>query len=277
MKKLIILLILICSASAYTQDPMGHYAPTNIQTFEQLKAAFDTISKRSYKGSECYDRAHYWSYQMSQNLNINSTKVFVFFTKKYKREINGQWWFHVAPGVVYNHENYMIDPEFINKPVNFETWKNGVLDHAILKLTPYKINYEKEITSLSKELFILKPISKRSRKRIKYINTRVTWLNSELDRMLINKNRIIKVTDENWPYKKRNISKMVDLNCKEITNYSEYENNQESEYCYIIRSNMYYWAPKSLELLESEDKYKDEFDKNEVYTAKKRAFKGRFF
>ena len=37
------------------------------------------------------------------------------------------------------------------------------------------------------------------------------------------------------------------------------------------------WDLKSLELLESEDKYKDEFDKNEVYTAKKRAFKGRFF
>ncbi len=276
MKTLLILVFLTLSGGRlWAADPMASFDPTNIYSQDTLSKAFKKLY-RGKTGSECYDRAHFWSFQMAQEFDINSTKVFVFFTNKYKREINNQWWFHVAPGVVYRGTDYMMDPEFLNKPVSFEAWKNGVLDHAINKLTPIKIQYEKDITKLYKEISSNANLTQREQRRITYVKNRIEYLEDQLDKMLISNVEMVEATSKNWPYKNPQNKKFANINCKEIAEYSEYVENQETEYCYIIRTSMHYRAPRDVENLEKQGKYIYEFDNWNVTNAYQKAFGGRF-
>lgn len=273
----IFLMLFFITTSVFAIDPMAGYQTSNIKDQNVLNNIFKDLYQHRRRSSttQCFERAHVWSYQMFVNQNIYSEKVFIYFTRKFIREINGDWWFHVAPGVLYNSELYMLDPEFLNRPVPFTMWKNGAIDHAIKKLTPIKINYEREITALNKEKENLNSSRRRDRKRINYINNRIQWLQSELERMLIDKVRVIPTDEHNWPYKD-GMKSIVELDCPFITNYSEYKQAQESAYCYIQKTNMYVWEPSELEKLEEQDTNKTEFVPSEVYTSFKKAFRGRF-
>ena len=270
MKYIILYLI---SFSAFAINPMAGYQTSNIKDENYLIKLFNQLHRNKRSSSECYERAHVWSYQMHKIHNINSQKMFVFFTNKYKREINGQWWFHVAPGVLFNNELYMFDPEFLDTPVTYESWKNGCIEHAVKKLTPIKIKYEKEITSLLAES--PNANTRRGRKRIAYIRSRVDWLKSELKRMLLTDKKIIKADHTNWPFDDGR-KEMIDINCPLITNYSEWKVAQETEYCYMQPTNMFVWEPSELEKLENEDQNKEAFVNSEVYTSYKKGFRGRF-
>lgn len=61
-------------------------------------------------------------------------------------------------------------------------------------------------------------------------------------------------------------------NCPEVKKYSEYERNQESKYCYLIKTPMYVWEPNNIEAMETEGKIPTSWDYNEIYTARKQAF-----
>lgn len=271
----LLLLLCILSFNAFAIDPMASYETSNIKDESLLNTLFKQMHRNKRNSSECYERAHVWSFQMLKNHNINSQKVFIYFTRKYNREIFGQWWFHVAPAVNLNNELYLLDPEFISKAVPFEAWKNGAIDHAIKKLTPIKINYENEISSLTEEKKTLNLNSRRGRKRLRYIDSRTAWLNSELERMLIKDTRIVQANERNWPFEDGR-KELVDIDCPIITNYSDYKKAQEQAYCYIQMSNMYVWEPSELEKLETKDQNKTEFVNSEIYTSYKKAFKGRF-
>ena len=113
-----IMILFLLSSLAFANDPMENYTPSNLTSYDSLNEAFSKLSQNNKRRSECFDRAHYWSYQMHHDLNLNSVKYFVFFTKKYKREIHGEWWFHVAPGLKLQSQEYVLDPEFLTKPVS---------------------------------------------------------------------------------------------------------------------------------------------------------------
>ena len=279
LNKFISLLLLTFSFNTLAIDPMFNYESSNIENENQLFEMFTKLNrnKKRFGLTQCYNRAHYWSYQMKQDYGVNSQKVFIYFTKKYTREINGSWWFHVAPALNFEDELHVFDPEFLTKPVTFESWKNGALDHAIKFLTPIKIKYENEIKSLKEELISIGD-NLRQRKRKNYIISRIKWLEGELSRRLIDKAKIIDVTETNWPYDDGR-KQIIELNCPIITNYSEYsklKDAQENEYCYIQMANMYVWEPGELEKLEYQNVNKEKFDMREVFTAFKDTFRGRF-
>ena len=275
MKLCVIFCFLFAVGIAGAVDPLANFPSTNIQQLSTLNQAFKGLWK-GRKRSECYDRAHFWSYQMFKEFGIKSTKVFVFFTNKYKREIFGQWWFHVAPGVIFQNEEYIMDPEFLKNAVNFETWKNGVLDHAIYKLTPIKVQYEQEINNLYHEISTSSNLTQRERRRISYVKARIQYLEDELERMLISNVSLKSTSSDNWSPSFRKMDKIVNLNCVNITNYSEYVNDQDNVYCYIIRSSMYYRAPMDVELLEKQQRYQYDFEASDLFEAHRRAFGGRF-
>lgn len=60
--------------------------------------------------------------------------------------------------------------------------------------------------------------------------------------------------------------------CPVITRYSDYQNNQESEHCYLHFSSMYYWQPRDLDNFERTGFEKKNFIRSEVNHAYWEAF-----
>ena len=78
------------------------------------------------KHSQCFNRAHVWSYEWKKFKNINTAKLFIFFSVKYIREHNFYWWFHVAPyaHVVIGNKirERVMDKKFMPGPSSIRQW-----------------------------------------------------------------------------------------------------------------------------------------------------------
>lgn len=275
--KTIILFILVSTTNIFAIDAMESYHTSSIESEQLLSSMFKSLNTnyKRFKTTQCFNRAHYWSYQMYRDHGVYSQKVFIYFTKKYKREIHGAWWFHVAPGVYLDNTLYILDPEFLKKAVPFEAWKNGAIDHAIRKLTSIKINYDSQIEKFTNELTSLNTATRYGRRRSQFLNQKISWYKSELDRMLISNASVVPTNKDNWPYND-NRKELIEINCPIVTNYSEFKQAQENAYCYIQHSNMFVWEPGELEKLEDKSENKSSFNNSEVYTAFKETFKGGF-
>jgi hypothetical protein len=92
------------------------------------KEAWDLFryARSKHKESQCYNRAHIWSYEWQTDKNINTAKMFLFFSVKYIRENNFHWWFHVAP---YAHvaigteiKERILDKKFMPGPSTLRSW-----------------------------------------------------------------------------------------------------------------------------------------------------------
>lgn len=110
------------------------YVPTIIEDLNLAKSYFQ--GTREVDGStQCFNRAHIWSYELFKHHQVLSNKTFVFFTRRYIRKYNHQWWFHVAPSVVVNEEGVLrervMDKTFAKGPLTVKKWTDIFLkDHA---------------------------------------------------------------------------------------------------------------------------------------------------
>jgi hypothetical protein len=271
MKKTIFTTTLLFLNITFAGNPaLKDYQPTNLKNFEQVNEAYDNLNKYSKPGSQCYNRAHYWAFELYQKLGIQSKKAIIYFTAKYKRHINGQWWFHTAPVVTMNKKDYVLDPEFLDRAVTLESWKNGCIDHAIWQLTPQKISKEKQLVEITEKLKDANLIP-RSKDQLlakkKEIEDYLKYYHLEKP--------LLKTNEENYPYK--DLKEIADIDCPIIDNFSEIAQRQDNALCFIQFANMYYWEPGELELLEAgKQEPKMSWDNSEVFTAFKKAFKGRF-
>lgn len=83
--------------------------------------------RRDYKqNSQCFNRAHIWTYDEYKKRNYSLNKVFLFFTSRYIRNYNYHWWFHVTPMVYVggrNQSNWrMLDRRYTKGPLYSKTW-----------------------------------------------------------------------------------------------------------------------------------------------------------
>ena len=145
----------------------ANYIPTNFQSVNDVQKLMDQLKINEKSKSECYQRAHLWAIEMVQMANIQSEKVFLFFSEKYMREYNFHWWFHVAPLVLINNQERVVDPSFFDQPADMQTWVNF------------------------------------------FMHSHPT--------------------------------------CKTVSNYSDYDNHQEEEYCFLRKLPMYYFEPTEVE------------------------------
>ena len=99
------------------------FEPTDLQSVELAEQMFSELIPRTKWWTECYNRAHIWSRQMHKDHQVRSEKIFIFYTQKYRSEINGKWWFHVAPMVTVQGEEYVMDKEFTKEPLPVEDWE----------------------------------------------------------------------------------------------------------------------------------------------------------
>ena len=85
--------------------------------------------RRDYQNqSQCYNRAHIWTYEEFQRSALKSNKLFLFFTSRYIRKYNYKWWFHVTPMVLVGgtSESHFrtLDRRYTKGPLTTKTWTN---------------------------------------------------------------------------------------------------------------------------------------------------------
>lgn len=75
-------------------------------------------------GSICANRAHMWSYEFKRTYNIDSAKLFLFYTKKTGEGTVKTWWYHVTPLINENSTLYAMDAGFrgIKEPLHVQEW-----------------------------------------------------------------------------------------------------------------------------------------------------------
>tara|TARA_Y100000768_G_scaffold389019_2_gene390431 strand:- start:170 stop:1045 length:876 start_codon:yes stop_codon:yes gene_type:complete len=110
------------------RDPLMTDYISDIGDSNTLNNVFRAQKTGMRKRSQCYNRAHVWSYEM-RNYSYNGRrvqpgKVWLFFTKKYIRAYRYKWWFHVSPYVNSNGVKKVMDRRYMQQPADLRYWTN---------------------------------------------------------------------------------------------------------------------------------------------------------
>lgn len=109
----------------FTYNQLRQFAPTDLQTLERATDIFkNMLNDGDKRRSECFKRAHMWTYDMWSKLGIYTEKIFIFYTKRYAILEDFEWWFHIAPMVTVAGEEYVMDGTFMEKPITVKEWKD---------------------------------------------------------------------------------------------------------------------------------------------------------
>ncbi len=93
---------------------------TNVESEAVAKNLFLTMRTDTKSRSQCFNRAHVWAWELNKRYikgrKIQVGKIWLFFTKKYIRNYNYKWWFHIAPYITVNHDLRVLDRSFTDGP-----------------------------------------------------------------------------------------------------------------------------------------------------------------
>jgi hypothetical protein len=102
------------------------FVPTIIKDIEMAKKLFEFSRKDDHANSQCFDRAHIWSYEWRKNYQLYSSKAWLFFTQKFIRKYKFGWWFHVAPTILVVHQGKVkervMDIKYARGPLPLKAW-----------------------------------------------------------------------------------------------------------------------------------------------------------
>lgn len=125
----------------FHEAPMS-YVPTTIKDMDTAKK-YHRQARYNPKESQCFNRAHVWTYEWWRKHSLKSMKILIYFTRPYIRRYNFEWWFHIAP-YVHIMENgkvveRVMDIKYTNGPRTFQKWANIFLrnDHPCPVITKY--------------------------------------------------------------------------------------------------------------------------------------------
>lgn len=101
------------------------YAPDEVATMEEAQVMFEGLYERTRWWTECYNRAHIWNRQIHKDHGVKNEKVFIFYTRKFRREYpSWKWWFHAAPLVRVGRQPVVLDKEFMGEAKTLEQWES---------------------------------------------------------------------------------------------------------------------------------------------------------
>lgn len=170
--------------------PEDVFTPTILNSPVEAATIFKNLRRNATSSSQCYNRAHIWSYESKNKFQLNSMKVFMFYTRKYIREYNFQWWFHVAPFTYVMNDGVkretVLDPRFTKVPTEMKAWtdefmKNKVTCPVISKYSDYANHQEDEYCYLYKtSMFYVQPLDLENLENTG--KTKNTWLDYEIKR-----------------------------------------------------------------------------------------------
>lgn len=104
--------------------PMTNYTPSNVDSVQSATRMFNHLNPKTKRWSQCFNRAHIWAKQLYNDFRVNSQKILIYYTKRYREDVDKKWWFHIAPVVSVNGESYVLDREFTTKPHLASDWEN---------------------------------------------------------------------------------------------------------------------------------------------------------
>jgi hypothetical protein len=110
------------------------FEPSILKSLDVARTYFFD-ARTNPKESQCFNRAHVWSYDWRVKHKLYSSKVWLYFTRKFIRKYKFQWWFHVAPmvHVLVNGEvkERIMDVKYARGPIKLKTWTDIFLrDYA---------------------------------------------------------------------------------------------------------------------------------------------------
>lgn len=123
------------------------YRASVIPSYDQAYKIYKGMNRRYQSESQCYNRAHVWSWEMLTKHQVRSMKTFLFFTRKYIRRYNFEWWFHVAPYVYVREDGKIkekvMDYRYTHSPVSMKAWTdifmhNNAECSEVTKYTDYE-------------------------------------------------------------------------------------------------------------------------------------------
>lgn len=166
------------------------FTPTVLPGLDAAKTIFKSFRGRPNSWSQCYNRAHVWAFESKKQFQLDSMKVFIFYTRKYIREYNFDWWFHVAPFTLIqagdSTEERVLDPRYAKSPLKFKEWtdlfmRNKVTCPVIKKYSDYENNEEASYCYLLMEsMYYLQPLDLDNLERYGVVKSQ--WLNYEIRR-----------------------------------------------------------------------------------------------
>lgn len=107
----------------FRYNELRQFAPSELQSKEDATLIFkDMLNDGDKRRSECFKRAHMWSYDMWSKMGVFSQKIFIFYTQRYFWLEEFDWWFHVAPMVIAGGEELVLDGTFTEKPMPVKEW-----------------------------------------------------------------------------------------------------------------------------------------------------------
>lgn len=103
-----------------------NYEPTIVPNMEEAQKVFSRM-RRSYQNeSQCFNRAHIWTFEAFKKTGLYSKKIFLFFTNRYIRNYRYHWWFHVSPMITVATEqgvfDKVIDRRYTRGPLSIKAW-----------------------------------------------------------------------------------------------------------------------------------------------------------
>ncbi len=100
------------------------FEPSEVEDMDKATEMFNHLYKRTRNKTECFNRAHIWNRQLDKSFGVKSEKIFIFYTRKYRRAYRRwKWWFHTAPLIRVDGNPIVMDREFTTNPVTAESWE----------------------------------------------------------------------------------------------------------------------------------------------------------
>ena len=126
-----LLAILALATTAHADQPGFlkdfNYQVTQLKTMGQAQALENAMSTDTRLYSICANRAHFWANDLARKKNVQVGKVFIHFTAAGEADEDVSWAYHVAPYVIVNGKEMVLDPVFAafnKKPVELSEWTN---------------------------------------------------------------------------------------------------------------------------------------------------------
>lgn len=108
-----------------TLKTQENFTPSVISSPEEAQAIF-LSARTNHKDSQCYNRAHVWAYDWRIKNRLFTSKVWLFFTRKYIRKYNFDWWFHVSPYFLIQEDGrikeWIADVKYAKSPIKLKQW-----------------------------------------------------------------------------------------------------------------------------------------------------------
>ncbi len=120
--------------SRYNAEDLFSSYISDFDTESEVQTLFNTLRNDTHPKSQCYNRAHVWSWELHRNYNngkrVQTGKIWLFFTKKYIKAYRYKWWFHIAPYLTVNSDVRVIDRSFSYSPDTERGWTNRFMQNS---------------------------------------------------------------------------------------------------------------------------------------------------